>query len=169
MIKGRTASLLMAVLFMSCGLKVGHGVSGGDAMAPTITTGDHFAYVGLPGDSIDRFEIVTYARKPDSRRGIEADTVFVSRVVGLPGETLEIRAGKLFINGEIKEEPSFQIIEDRDNRKSLVIPDQSYFLLGDNRPNSEDSRYIGVVDRKTLIGKVSNIIRKTDYDNGKRW
>lgn len=165
----RVLAVLIAAVAVACGLKVGHGVSGGEAMAPTISTGDHFAYVGFPNEQIDRFDIVTYTRKPDPRRGITEETLFLSRVVGMPGETVEIKGGKVFINGAEIGESSFQTIGDNDSRKSTVVPDNAYFLLGDNRPNSEDSRYIGVIERKNIVGKVSNVIRKADYDNGKRW
>jgi signal peptidase I len=144
-------------------------VSAGEAMAPTIQVGDHFGYAGFGIERIERFDIVTYSRKSDPRRGIDETMIFVSRVIGMPGETVELKNGKVFINGAELDESGFEKIGDNDTRKAVVVPEQAYFLLGDNRPNSEDSRYIGPIERKNIGGLVSNIIRKVDYDNGRRW
>ncbi len=165
----RLLVIISASFVLACGLKLGHGVSGGDAMAPTIQTGDHFGYAGFGVEQINRLDIVTYTRKPDPRRGIDEKTIFVSRVIGMPGETVEIKNGKVFINGADLDQSVFEMIADDDTRKAVVVPEESYFLLGDNRPNSEDSRFIGSIERKNIVGIVSNIIRKADYDQGKRW
>jgi signal peptidase I len=166
----RCCIVLPLVFGIACGLlKVGHGVSGGSAMAPTIQTGDHFGYAGFGIEEIKRLDIVTYTRRPDLRRGIDEKTIFVSRVIGLPGETVELKHGTVFINGVELAETVFEKIADNDNRKAVVVPEESYFVLGDNRPNSEDSRYIGSIERKNIVGIVSNIIRKADYEQGKRW
>ena len=50
-----------------------------------------------------------------------------------------------------------------------VISEGEYFLMGDNRSESMDSRNFGTIKRNAIDGKVQNVIRKADYDNGKRW
>ena len=166
----RVLVIVCASLVLACGLiKAGHGVSAGEAMAPTIQAGDHFGYAGFGVEEIKRFDIVTYTRKPDPRRRIDEKTIFLSRVIGLPGETVELNKGKVSINGSALDESAYEKIADADSRKAMVVPENAYFLLGDNRPNSEDSRYIGPIERKNIVGIVSNIIRKADYDQGKRW
>ncbi|MGI8668874.1 MAG: signal peptidase I, partial [Aridibacter sp.] len=56
-----------------------------------------------------------------------------------------------------------------DNFKKITVPENEYFLMGDNRPNSMDSRYIGTITRGNINGKVETIISKEDWDKGKRW
>lgn len=87
----------------------------------------------------------------------------------MPGETVELKNGRVFVNGAELDESGFEKIVDNYSLKRVVVPEQFYFLLGDNRPNSEDSRYIGSIERKNIVGIVSKIIRKADYDQGKRW
>jgi signal peptidase I len=106
---------------------------------------------------------------------------YVKRLVGLPGDTLEMRAKKLIVNGVPRNEPyarhmdgnrdaihpgmSWQLRHlhaeypsrryrpSRDTWGPLVVPDNQYFVLGDNRDNSEDSRYWGFVDRTAIRGR----------------
>ena len=99
---------------------------------------------------------------------IDAATSFPQRVSGMPGETIRMRNGAVYINGKEVDQNPFQRIEYPDNRKGLKVPEGSYFLLGDNRPNIEDSRFVGAVNRSDIECKVGNIITKADYDNGKR-
>jgi len=141
-------------------------------MSPSINPGDHLGCAGIKNnelDPINRFDIVAYHRQPVPSRGIDASTLFAHRVIGLPGERIEMRNGAVYIDGRELDQSSFQKIEHPDNRKELRIPETSYFLLGDNRPNSEDSRYVGTVSRSDIECKVTTIISKADYDNGKRW
>lgn len=77
---------------------------------------------------------------------------FIKRVIGLPGEKVEIRAGKVFVNGErINEEYPFNFA-DYDYGPITVGADE-YFVLGDNRPESSDSHSWGLLPTKDLIGK----------------
>lgn len=164
-------TVAVSLSVVACGLSIRHGVAAGEAMAPTISTGDHFASIGYKNNDVDpinRFDIVTYRREPDATRGIDESMIFVHRVVGMPGERVQIINGKVFVNDVELDESSFDKIEETRSYKAVTLPQDAYFLLGDNRGASEDSRYIGPVTRLRIDGKVSNIIRKADYDAGKR-
>ncbi len=77
---------------------------------------------------------------------------FIKRVIALPGEKVEIRAGKIFVNGVRVPEPYPLRFADYDYGPVTVGPDE-YFVLGDNRPYSSDSHSWGMVPTKDLIGK----------------
>lgn len=80
---------------------------------------------------------------------------FIKRIIGLPGETVEIKDGTVFINGTKIEEP-YLFPEPAQYYKNFgpeKIPDDQYFVLGDNRNNSNDSRSWGTVSQDDIIGK----------------
>lgn len=75
----------------------------------------------------------------------------IKRVMGLPGETLEIKAGVIYINGQAIEE-KHPLNQDFADFGPLTIPSDSYFVMGDNRPASADSRYWGFLPKANVIG-----------------
>lgn len=81
---------------------------------------------------------------------------FIKRVLGKPGDTIEIRSGQIIRNGEAVEEEYLQGVSP-DYQKS-VIPENSYFFLGDNREHSADSREWGFVDKSLIKGKAVYIV-----------
>lgn len=93
---------------------------------------------------IDRFDVVVLDRGHE--------TYYIKRVVGLPGETIAAYGGNLYINGEIIEQP---FISSLDRLSTLIISktlrDNEYYVLGDNRTNSIDSRAFGPVDGSTIV------------------
>jgi signal peptidase I len=107
-----------------------------------------------------RGEIVVFETPPEARVKCGAGGTFVKRIVGLPGETIAIRLdrgdGYVYVNGRRLEEPYV-----RPDRRGAVaemaprrIPEDSYFVMGDNRSQSCDSREWGSVPRENVIGKV---------------
>jgi signal peptidase I len=80
--------------------------------------------------------------------------VFVKRLIGLPGDTVEIRDGQLYVNQEPLPEPYVYAGEVGGNFGPFEVEDDSYFMMGDNRDQSCDSREWGTVPRENLIGPV---------------
>ena len=87
------------------------------------------------------------------------DRGLLKRIVGLPGEKIEIKDKDVYINDAKLDEPFVvhrdpQLDEKRDTLPALTIPEDSYFVMGDNRDESKDSRAFGPVKREQLQGKV---------------
>ncbi len=76
----------------------------------------------------------------------------IKRVIGLPGEALTIEGGHVYIDGAVLEEPYLSTTTSGDVSIE-EIPEGQYFLMGDNRPVSMDSRHLGLIDGETIIGK----------------
>lgn len=106
------------------------------------------------GGSPQRFDVVI-CRYPG--RG---DKNFVKRIVGIPGDTVEIRDGYLYVNNEKYDEPYIR----EEYRGGLsdygpcTVPEGSYFVLGDHRNNSNDSRWQGTISRNMIIGHVRSVL-----------
>lgn len=137
----------------------------GDSMMPTLENGDRmivnkFSYkIGEP----DRFDIVVF-HAPEQKD-------YIKRVIGLPGDFVEYKDDQLYINGEPIDEPYLDAYKAEISEGNLtgdfslkdidpsldVIPEGYVFVMGDNRRFSKDSRHIGIVDQKEIIGN-TNII-----------
>ena len=123
--------------------------------SPTSSDLEHWI---LPSGSVDRGDIVVFKFPEEPERD------FIKRVIGLPGETFEVRRKRVYIDGELLDEPylngqmtTFEseslLVERRDNFGPLTVPDGHYFVMGDNRDNSQDSRFWGPLPHSNLKGK----------------
>ncbi|MBW2502878.1 MAG: signal peptidase I [Deltaproteobacteria bacterium] len=104
---------------------------------------------------------------------------YIKRVVGVPGDTIEIRDKKLYVNGELQnEEYAIYLdsrvipgsVQKRDNMDPITVPEQSLFVMGDNRDNSYDSRFWNFVDFSAVKGKAFILYWSWDRENfSVRW
>lgn len=110
----------------------------------------------------ERFDVVQFIEA-------KGDSLILKRIIGLPGETVVIRHGKVFIKkvgSAIEEELdessylSSKVYTDlalRNTENTFIVPENSYFVLGDNRPRSIDSRYWGSIHRSQIIGHIYSL------------
>lgn len=98
-------------------------------------------------DPPTRGEIIVFSYPEDPAKD------FVKRVVGLPGETVAVRSGTVYIDGEALREPYLQR-SDRSSARELTLGAKEYYVIGDNRRNSNDSRSWGVVPEDNIVGRV---------------
>ncbi|MCL2669436.1 MAG: signal peptidase I [Syntrophaceae bacterium] len=140
------------------------------SMKPTLLVGDHilvskFNYgikipllrkTLIPTDAPKRGDVIVFIY-PENR-----SQDFIKRLVGLPGEVVEVRDKQIYINGEPWEESHGvhsdplvipAAVQPRDNFGPATVPSDTYFFMGDNRDESYDSRFWGFVDQKDLLGK----------------
>lgn len=120
----------------------------------------------MPGSRMIGFRVAYLFSQPERGDIIvfkypdDPSQLFVKRVIGMPGETVEIIDGVTYINGEVLEEdyinPSYRMMNlDYEDYGPYVVPEDSYFMMGDNRGNSKDSRkWVNTfLNRKAIIGK----------------
>lgn len=125
--------------------------------APTLTTLERAV---LPMGSIERGDVVVFKYPEDPERD------FIKRVIGLPGDSLEVRRKIVYINGMPLKEPYVHFLEAatpeghevtsfdvRENYGPVTVPPGNYFMMGDNRDNSQDSRYWGFLPAHYVKGK----------------
>ena len=124
--------------------------------APTLTGVERTM---LPIDPIRRGDIIVF-KYPE-----QPDRDFIKRVIGLPGETIELRNKRVFVNGQALDEPYVHFLDTahsaseitsfdvRERYGPVTVPAAQYFVMGDNRDNSQDSRYWGFLPRHYIKGK----------------
>ncbi len=84
---------------------------------------------------------------------LDPDKDFVKRVVGLPGETVEVQRGTVYINGRVLTEPYLDR-KDNSSARRVTLGEAEYYVIGDNRRNSNDSRSWGQVPEDNIVGRV---------------
>ena len=118
----------------------------GVAMEPTLHDGERVTASSVNRE-LQRGDIVVYTR-PDSNDAIK-------RIIGLPGETIEVKGGQVYIDGTELEEPYLMEQGQTILEEPLLIPEGYYFVMGDNRKNSYDSRIHGPIAEDSITGIVN--------------
>ncbi len=140
------------------------------SMKPTLLVGDHilvnkFIYgVKIPFfqkylvrfSDPERFDVVVFIYPVDTSKD------FIKRIIGLPGERVQVAQKKIFIDGELLQDPYGHFVDGGSdggmsgngaNFGPVTVPEDSYFVMGDNRDRSLDSRFWGFVKRDAIKGK----------------
>ena len=121
----------------------------GFSMAPHITSGEvvlinTIAYrLGKPA----RGDVIAF------RHNAPSPETYIKRVIGLPGDRVRIDSGRVIVNGVALEEPYVRFA-DRRTFNEVTVPENSLYVLGDNRADSDDSRFWGFVQQDQVLGKV---------------
>ena len=119
------------------------------SMEPTLMVNDRI----LVAKFLYRFEPVARGDVIVFRYPLNPQRDFVKRVIGLPGDRARLNEGVVYINDTRIAETGYTIKPDFGNYGPVTVPASQYFVLGDNRNNSEDSRFFGYVPRANIIGR----------------
>lgn len=128
-----------------------------ESMAPTLAVGDQIVVTRYFGGSPERGDVVVF------RSPVDAE-LMVKRVVGLPGDLVDSRLGRLRIGGYTLPEPYVLRQAATGAIDQQVVPQESYYVLGDNREDSLDSRSWGVVPRAMIVGRARMILWSSPPD-----
>lgn len=123
----------------------------GNSMHPVLNDKDRILISKIAVNKINRYDIVVFF-KPDKSKKI-----IIKRIIGLPGEKIEIKKGDIYINDKEIPQPFLiksKFYSDKSfNMKPIDIPPRNYFIIGDNRRDSQDSRTFGLVKKENILGK----------------
>ncbi|MEP6901037.1 MAG: signal peptidase I [Actinomycetota bacterium] len=149
---------LIIIVFIMFGVFVAQPVVvEGTSMVPQLHDGErllvnkliYYKFQSVSWGHIERGDVVVFWFPNDP------DKSYVKRVIGLPGEIVEMRSGRVFIDGQELNEPYLDTEHNQSlpSFQSKKVDAHHYFVMGDNRDNSSDSRYWGLVPEKYIYGK----------------
>src|SRR5882762_6926328 len=146
-------TLVVCSLLLGCSLFARRTVVfEGTSMLPTIKNGERLHTEKLDAESkvkLTRGDILVFKYPKDPSRG------YIKRLIGLPGDTIEIHASDIWVNGSKLSEPYVdpKLNINPRSQPAVVVPAHSYYILGDNRDNSSDSRIWGFVPEELVLAK----------------
>lgn len=123
----------------------------GTSMTPTLNDGE-IMLLNKIDHNYKRFDIIVVKYN---------DTRLIKRIIGLPGEHIKFIDNKLYVDNKVIEDVDLDVKTadfDLNELNYSVVPDDCYFVLGDNRNNSTDSRIIGPVEKSNIIGKTNLVL-----------
>jgi signal peptidase I len=123
------------------------------SMLPTLHEDDRVLVNKLSYDlhDVNRGDLVVFERPEGESPGQIRD--LIKRVVGLPGERIESRDGRVYIDGQLLEEPYLDDATETTNLEPQTVPDGHVFVMGDNRDDSMDSRVFSAIDEDLIVGR----------------
>lgn len=122
------------------------------SMVPTLLVGDRVVVSKLsknPG----RGDIIVFNRPSNDPAGPGAPEVLIKRVIGLPGETVESRDGKVYVSGKLLQEDYLPDNTFTQIDTPITVPKDDLLVLGDNRSVSQDGRFFGPISKKLIVGR----------------
>lgn len=134
------------------------------SMVPTIKPGDRLFVEKITHrfKGLERGEVIVF--KPPTQSGLKDD--LIKRLIALPGDTVEIKDGKLYLNGEVQTE-NYLAEPLKYSMQKFTVPENRLFMLGDNRNRSYDSHEWGFVDIQSVKGKA--LITYWPFNRFKLW
>jgi signal peptidase I len=137
------AIAVISIVQVACGQQYTRLRQNGYSMKPNFTDGDVFRVEAVLLKDLKRGDLVVIENKGN---------LLLKRLIGLPNETISILDGTVFINGSALDEP-YEVVPSKDSMEEVLLDNDSYFVLGDNRPDSLDSRLLGPVKGDAIKGK----------------
>lgn len=168
--KGKSLKFKVALVVLFLFTIYAYKINGatGTSMEPTMS--DKCIYLSqstyLPWTTIERGDIVgIYTRNNKKMKSLNVETNKLSkRVIGLPGETLKYDYGKIYIDGVLLKEPYIRDLEENrveDPPMEVKLGKDEYFVMGDNRNGSLDSRILGPIKKHLIFSKVIYVIKNS--------
>ncbi|MDD4290232.1 MAG: signal peptidase I [Patescibacteria group bacterium] len=153
----KTVIISLAIIFPIRYFLIQPFMVDGASMEPNFYNSDYLIIdeITYRFENPERGQVVVF-KNPDNKK-----EYFIKRVIGLPGEVVRIQDGGVFIRHigsddfiELKEDYLPKNLSTMSVGEDVMVPDNSYFVLGDNRSNSRDSRYFGAIPENFITGKV---------------
>ncbi len=128
----------------------------GQSMYPNYHDGEYILtnLIALRLGSINRGDVIVFQAPPDPEKD------YIKRVIGLPGDQIEVKNGGVLVNGKVLNESDYLASDVLSSQgsyltegKTITVPQGNYFVMGDNRPESSDSRAWGFVPKDKIIGE----------------